>query len=222
MSINVKKAIGSKSQTVSLIDVTEGLDLTKAQKKEVSREAGEYLVERILESVSKEESPISGEGWKKTLSPKYKEVKDAEGATLKPNMELTGSMLNQLQFQVTKDGELKVGIIGDRAWIADGHNKFSDASDQGKAPKRRFLPGEGQKFDSDIAEGLERIIADKLGEFSNIKKSELNKVESKSDLWDFLKEKMEGLSRSEIRQTVLRNEKLVGMFKDLELTDWLK
>lgn len=170
--------------------------------------------------VGEQKSPVSGEPWKQSLSPDYAKKKKSEGAPPIPNMELSGKMLDALSFQNTKDG-IEIGIFGKKAWQADGHNHFSAASEHAKAPKRRFLPDEGQNFKPEIKQGIEKIIADNIIDSESLKKTDLKDIETRKDFFDFLKEKFTGLSISEITEGILRNKKLFDLIEEMDLEEFL-
>jgi len=130
-------------------------DVPSEDRDQVKEDVGNYLVEAILTEVSKGNSPVKGGAWKKTLSPSYKKVKSKYSSKLIANMELTGDMLDALEFKVTRSG-VEVGIF-DPSQVpkADGHNNFSGDS---KLPERRFIPDESQKFKSDIVNEVASII----------------------------------------------------------------
>ena len=50
-------------------------DFVDKPDKELANEVGEFLLDKILEYASKAKSPVSGEDWKSSLSPKYKTIK---------------------------------------------------------------------------------------------------------------------------------------------------
>jgi hypothetical protein len=140
------------------LDLSKIVDqgITRSQKKEI----GQYLVEQILEDVGKGKSPVRGQGWKSTLSPKYKKYKANFSSNTTANMELHGDMLDALKFKV--DGDVvEVGIFNSReAQKADNHNKFSTASMNTPVPKRQFIPNNerGETFRKDIISEVERLL----------------------------------------------------------------
>lgn len=216
--MKVVKSQGSKTRTSSEIDLFSDTPLMSDDAKaRVTDKVGLFLVEQILGAVATEESPVSGESWP-GLSPEYKKIKKAEGASPVPNMELTGDMLNSLTFRPTARG-VEVGFFGDQADKADGHNKLSGR--ENNTPKRRFLPGEGQDFKSSIASEVEAIIAEEALKDAIITPSELNSVETKTDLYDVLSSKMPGYTRSEIRAAVLANADLVELLAEFDILELL-
>ena len=134
---------------------TDGL--SRSEKKRVKDEAGEYLVDSILEYVSKGSSPVSGGQYKRSLSKEYKKVKSKISSSGIANMELYGDMLDSLTYKRTRDG-VEVGIFDtEQAKKADGHN-HSGVFGTSKLPKREFIPKPGQTFKPKINKELNQII----------------------------------------------------------------
>lgn len=217
MKIKVVKAIGSPDKTASEIDLGLSPDIPEDVQSEIKKEVGQYLVEQVLLNVSKAKTPVEGEGWP-ALSPKYKERKVQLGGVPKANMELNGDLLDSLSTQETDKG-IEIGFFDDQAWKADGHLKFS--GEKNKTPKRRFLPGKGQHFYSDIENEVSKIIADKIAENSRLLKSELRSIETKKDLYDYLMEKFGVQSRSEVRDIVTRSPEIFDKLSEEDLIDLL-
>lgn len=216
--METKRTILKKSETSSEIDLFSDLDLTKSQKKEIQSQVGEFLVEQTAIAVSSLKSPVDGgEFVSKLTSKEYKKKKLDEVGSSEPNLEFSGRMLDQLTYEPTSSG-IKIGIFGDRAPAADGHNNLSGDS---KLPRRQFLPEQGQDYKSDIKKEVERIIADVIAETSDIQKSAFEGVETKSDLYTRLGALLNLSSRAEIKLAVIRNVDLLEMLDGLELSDLL-
>ncbi len=205
---------GSSKKTVSKIDL-EIDELPPKIQREIKQEVGELIVEQVLMALGDAESLVDGESFPK-LSKNYKKKKVSEGGSSAPDLELTGGLKDALTFRPTDDG-IEVGFFGKKADHADGHLKFSGR--ENATPQRRFLPGEGQKFNSDLVNEINAIIADKTT--SVFKKSDFSGVESRSDLYDILGEQFKGMSRSEIRAFVASNPELLDMLYDLDLVRFL-
>lgn len=159
---------------------------------------------------------MKGESWPQ-LSKDYKERKLEEGGSGKPDMELDGDMLDSLTYRVTKDG-IELGFFDSEAWKADGHLKFSGL--ENNTPQRRFLPGEGQEFRSEIQGEIDRIIADNLAEAAPITKADLSDVSTRSELYELLMPYFQNMTRAEIRAAVLRTS-LAELLDDLDLLELL-
>ncbi len=211
--MKVIKATGSNTETFSSIDLGIA-DLPKDIQKDIVNEAGEFLVEQILLSLSSAKSPVSGETFP-ALSKLYKEKKVAEGGRPVPDLELRGDLKDALTFRPTENG-LEIGFFDEQAGKADGHNNFSGESE---LPKRRFLPGEGQNFKQSIVREVDRIVAEKAGEAFD--KSDFRQVESSAELYDVLRGMYGGMSKSAIRETVAGSDKLLSILMDLDLMGYL-
>lgn len=205
--------------TETSVDVDLGISkLPKRIRDRVADEVGNYLVETTLISIEQGKSPVSGEGNFKALSPKYREFKKREGGTPKPNLEFNGDLKDQLDFEITKDG-VRVGVFGDRAPAADGHNNLSGKS---SLPKRRFLPDEGQNYKRDTQREVERIIADVISEESTFKPRDFKSITTSGALYDKLGNMLVLNSRREINLAVIRNEDLQDVLKESGMYDLLR
>ena len=153
--------------------VTYKLDLKKFGIKDVEakfrdrakRDVADYLKEEILQKVGGMESPVEGHGVFKMLSPDYAAEKSGFANPI-PNLELTGKMLDALDYQI-KGNFLEIGIFDKtQAQKADNHCKFSSKSQRTKVPMRRFIPKGREKFDTDILDEIKGIIDDYTGDDS--------------------------------------------------------
>lgn len=214
--MKVIDAIGSEDTTISRIDLEIG-DLPDAMQDEIKDECAQYVKEQVLLSLHDATTPVSGEGWQ-ALSPKYKKAKEAAGATPEANMELYGSMLDSFDYE-TSDVGFDIGFIGtSEAWKADGHLKFSGA--EGSAPRRRFLPGEGQSFKKEIEQGVERIIADYRS--TQIDAAAFEDITTSTELYDELGNVLgNDLSDNELKLAALRNKDVYEILSDQDLLDLL-
>lgn len=134
--------------------------LSEATKTRIKNDVGDFLLESIPGYLSRGESPVKGENFPK-LSPEYKKKKRAEGLPGIPNLEFEGDMLDSMKFKKTDDG-IEIGFFGKEAAKADGHLHFSPESKNATAPRRRFLPGEGEEFVGPVQTSIERIVADAI------------------------------------------------------------
>lgn len=208
----------SRSEIASIIDISDELKgVPKSDRAELKERIGELLVEQILESVADAKTPVEGGEYKRVLSPEYGKFKREETGSDKANLDLTGEMLSSLDFKIKGD-KIELGIFDSmEAPKADGHNNFSGES---KLPTRQFLPKEGQEFKANIQELLRDTIADYKAD--NVNEKELAKVESKSDLYDFLKEYIgEQYTRTELKSIALGSKVLSEMLDDNDLLDLL-
>lgn len=205
------------SETVSQIDLFDGMDLSESEKTRIAEKVGEYLVLETLSSLENAKSPVIGESFPK-LTKEYKKFKLEAGGSGIPDMELTRDMKDEFTFQTTSEG-LELGVFGSSAPKADGHNKFSGK--ESANPQRRWLPDEGQKYRTPIDREVDRIVAEGVAEGLSISKADLSDVETTSDLYDLLEEKMPGFSRSEISDAILVNDEIRSLLTDMDLLDLL-
>ena len=132
------------------------LDLSEVphrNKSKVKKEIGDYIIEEILLSVSKEKSPIKNGSYKKGLSTEYRKIKGSN----KANLELEGDLLDSLVSKNKKGDEIEIGIFNkEQTGKADGHNQMH--KEHPTLPKRQFIPNEKQSFKKNIMNGVQKII----------------------------------------------------------------
>jgi hypothetical protein len=139
-----------------LID-TSGLDT--AQKEEIKEEIAEYIYDSILKDTSEQKSAVTGKKFK-ALSKDYKKIKSKIALGV-ANLELTGDMLNALEYKTYRDG-IEIGIFDpDEAQKSDNHNKFSAKSRKTKVPERQFIPRQGETFRAGIIKEV-TLLAEEL------------------------------------------------------------
>ena len=207
----------SKNETSVELDIFEGRELKPALKKKIADEVGQYLVEQTLVSMNEQKSPVRGEGSFKPLSPEYKKRKKLEVGSTSPNLEFDGILKDELNYEVTRNG-VAIGVFGERAPAADGHNNLSGKS---ALPTRRFLPDEGQVYKGTIEKEVKRIVADMIAEELSFSKKDFEGIETKAALYNKLKSIFGDLPRGELQLAVYRNEDLTVIFKKLNLMDLL-
>jgi hypothetical protein len=213
--MKVTETKASSDAITSRIDLE--LDAVPASARgEVKDRVGDLIIDAILSSVSKAQSPVAGESFP-GLSKEYKAKKVAAGHPGKPNLEFDGDMLAALGFHSTEDG-IEVGIFGNQAPKADGHNNFSGESN---LPQRRFLPDVGQEFKSSIRSGVDKIVAEAISDNARIPRHELDSISTVSELYDLLSEYFGEASRSQIRAAVLNSPDLVDLLEGEGLLDLL-
>lgn len=216
--MKVIKTTTDTGETSVTLDLFEGRSLPKKVKAEIQDQVGNYLVEQTLISMGEKKSPIAGEGSYKPLSKDYKKKKIEIVGSGNADLEFDGLMKDELTFVPTENG-IEIGVYGERAGAADGHNNLSGNS---SLPTRRFLPDKGQSYKKDTVREVERIIADVVAENTTFKKSDFKNIETKKELYDKLKTIFgSNMSRSELNIAVFRNEELTNLFKQLDLMDLL-
>lgn len=189
----------------------------KELKGEISKEVGEYLKEQILTYVASSSTPVSGASYKSSLSKSYAKFKKSEVGNTLANLELTGEMLDQLDYRVTSAG-VEVGVYGSSARKADGHNNFSGSSD---LPERRFLPKEGEAFKAQITKEVTRIIEDKLTEQIEIGRKDFALIKNKQELMDTFKTMFPDMSLNKATDAALRNREFRMLLDEFNLTRFL-
>ncbi len=183
---------------------------------EVKEKVGEFLVEQTLLAVGGSSSPVQGEEWP-ALSAAYKHWKEGQGGSNEPDLELSGGMLDALDFNPTSDG-IEIGVYGKAAPRADGHNNLSGESD---LPQRRFLPGEGQEYKSSIQKEIDAIIADAITSNVKLDKKDLDDVSTSAELYAVLEETFGDMARADIRDAVLNSSELIDLLDGEGLLDLL-
>lgn len=201
------------SETSVEIDLFEGRALPARVKKRIQQDVGNFLVEQTLVSMNEKKSPVQGEGGFKPLSKLYRKKKLDEVGSGEANLEFDGVMKDELNFHATENG-IEIGVYGERAGAADGHNNLSGKS---RLPTRRFLPDEGQNYKRGIQQEVDRIVADAIGELINFKKSDFKGIETKRELYDKLADIFGPMSRAELQLSVYRNEELTDLLASLDL-----
>lgn len=126
-------------------------DLKDLAKEEIR----EFIIDSTLEEISKGRSPVDGEGTWQKLNKEYAQEK--KGGDRTPNLELTGQMLDDYErgFKVNSDDSISFSMSGFSGDKADGHSHLSGKPS--KLPRRRFIPGDGQKYNKKITSGIKKI-----------------------------------------------------------------
>lgn len=199
------------------IDLFEGRSLNKRTKARIQNEVGQYLVEQTIASAVEKKSPVQGAPNFKALSKDYKKFKLQEVGSGEANLEFSGEMHDETDFVATDNG-IAIGVFGERAGAADGHNNFSGKS---QLPLRQSFPDVGQKYKAPIEREVERIITDIIAEEKTFRARDFRDVANKKQLYEKLAEIFGPLSRSELQLAVYRNEELTDLLKELDLLGYL-
>lgn len=123
-------------------------------KKEFMDKVGQYLVDSMLDKIAEGISPVSGGGTFKKLTKNYAD--EEKGGERTANMDENGDMLSALTYKIVGN-KIQVGIFEpDQAIKSYAHNTGFKGHPflEGKAPKRQFIPEEGQKLKKDILAGI--------------------------------------------------------------------
>jgi len=211
--MKVKGKTISGSETSVELDLFEGRNLNRTTKKRIQEEVGSFLVEQTLASMGEKKSPVAGSPNFPPLSKNYKKRKLEEVGSSEANLEFDGVLKDELDFTPTKDG-IEIGVYGERAGAADGHNNLSGKS---RIPLRQFLPDEGQKYKAPIQREVERIIADIVAEEKGFDREDFEGITTKKELYAKLRELFGDLSKSELQLSVFRNEELTSLLSELDL-----
>lgn len=212
--MKVKATKASKSATATVLDLFSETPVSAKAKAQAQQEIGEYLVEVIRDQLAEGKSVVVGESFP-ALSPEYAKRKKEEIGTKKANLEFSGDMLDALEFRTTKTG-IEIGVFGDEAPKADGHNQFSGKGTH--LPKRRFLPGEGQSFSKAIRDEVTAIIQDAVVDTTKFTRRDFAGVETKADLYGVLGELFgEGYSRPQLKMMALRSGELLDLLTATKL-----
>lgn len=205
--MRVTKTIVNSSEISSFIDLEIPDGVPKEKRDSVKRECGEVIIDGILLAVGRSRSPIAGEDWP-PLSQDYRDEKRDMGRGGKANMEQSGDMLDALKFSVTNDG-IKLGIEGEAAPRADGHNNFSGKS---RLPRRKFLPEEGDSFISQIENDVQSIISESVVTGESVTKARIKQVSTKVELNNLLRELYPSITVREAKSAILLDDKLRSLF----------
>lgn len=215
--MEVKKVHVEDGRLSSEIDLGDLLKrVPKSERERVKADVSEFLIERILLDVAGQKSPVSGRRFK-GLSKEYAEHKKEETGSTDANLDLTGAMLGALDVRITDKG-IEIGVFGENAGKADGHNNFSGDSN---LPRRQFLPDVGEGFRSEIASGVDKIIQDAISSSAEPSKEDFEDLDSKAELYAVLEGIYGDLTRSEIRAAVLRSEALLEILEETDSLKWL-
>lgn len=208
----------SKSAIYSEIDISKDLvGIPKSDQSTLKDQLGELLVEQILESLADVRSPVQGGKYKTKLSADYAKKKKAETGSSAANLDLTGEMINSIDYKI-KGNTIQIGVFGSDAGKADGHNNFSGMS---KLPTRQFLPEAGQNFRKDIQTLLSDTIDGYRADITELDSSKLKNIETTKELYQYLADQLGLSKRSEIKSMVLESKNLLNALDKYNLVDLL-
>lgn len=118
-------------------------------RKKVAEEIGELIRDFILENAASGKSPVKGGKWHKPLSKDYKKRKANESSAGFANLELSGDLLDSLDYSVDDKGNVEIGFFdSDEAAKAYGHNTSyrGHRKIKNRNIKREIIPKSDQKF----------------------------------------------------------------------------
>jgi hypothetical protein len=220
VKIKIENKSEPKKKTTSEIRFLENLEIKNRQ--DLKRKVGDFIKESVLDAVGGASSPLEGGDWpalgSTSKSGSYKKFKKGKGA-VKANMELSGDMLDAYDYKLTTEG-VELGVFGKKQGEkADGHNKLTGRSNP--TPKRRFIPGDKDKFNETITEGIESLVAEHIVEKENIKRSDLVNLTSKSAFDDFVKATFPDITLIEAKQAIKNTPSIFEMLDELGLIGFL-
>lgn len=146
----------SLDETSFTFEVSDIDKVPEDRRDELLNDIGEYLVDSILDYVGDSKSPVSGGAFKKKLSDAYAKREGKSDA----NLDLTGSMLDSLSYDIDPDnGTIVLGIFDEKEIPKAYNHNVGDT-----LPKRQFLPDDDkdQNFKAEILRGVDRIIEEYL------------------------------------------------------------
>lgn len=151
----------SKSKVVFEFDPFEMLGLdspSRSVKRDALEEIAEFARDELLQYYGEGKSPAAGGEWKRTLSAGYKKLKGDISSSNFANMELSGDMLDALEYKVV-GGKIQLGWFdATEAAKAEGHQTGYKGHPTIKdGPKRQLLPDNGGEFKRDIKQGMKAI-----------------------------------------------------------------
>ena len=134
---------------------------SKAKQREILQNVADYLKPAIENYCDDMNSPVSGHGRFKNLTKKYANEKADAGGIPIPNLLLDGDMRSALVAKPTRQGTVKVEVVGKESDKADGHCNHSGNS---RIPTRRFIPDEGEQFKRAILLDVKAIVQEGMGD----------------------------------------------------------
>lgn len=140
--------MGKVTFKLKLNDIIDTAGLTVSEKDQIKQTIGEFIYDRILEDTSNQMSAVTGKRWK-GLSKKYKKIKSKVAMGV-ANLELTGDMLDALEYRPYRDG-IEIGVFdSDEGLKAENHNKTTKRALKTPLPKRQFIPHKNESFRAGI------------------------------------------------------------------------
>lgn len=137
-----------------------GVNVPAENRAEALEAVANFLKEEALMQIARGKSPVDGGPWKPTLTKEYKERKAQESSVVKPNLELSGDLLDALDVKKKSTNRLFYGVDSDQAGKAEGNNIGSYGRDPDEGNARRFIPLRGETFTDKIIDGMREILED--------------------------------------------------------------
>lgn len=134
----------------------DGIDeLSRADKKELLDQIGEYVKFTMLDYIGENRSPVDGDKFEK-LSKKYAQKVGHKQSDLQAE----GDLLDSLDFKI-RSSSIEIGFFEKlQAAKAYGHTTGMEGHPwlEGITPERKILPMGKEKFDSDIMDGIAALV----------------------------------------------------------------
>lgn len=213
MAMRVTRTRVSDNEISSEIDILDGVNVDAETRRAIKADVAEFLVDSILGDVSEARSPVTGRGFA-PLSADYRRFKQQAGRGTSPNLEFSGDMLDQLGDEGAGRNSIRIGVFGDTAQQADGHNNFSGKS---SLPTRRFLPERGQNFTKEIRDGVDSIISDHVVRSRRIPQTRLRAVGSRTALNRLIRELFPAITLNQAKDAILADDDLTSLFEAANL-----
>jgi hypothetical protein len=115
------------------------------------KDVADFVKESMLDYYGDGVSPVTGDKFKR-LSKDYAKFKRGQSSSAYANMELTGEMLDALEYKI-KGSKIEIGWFGG----VDAKKAFNHTTGD-TLPKRPLVPTARQKFDDPIEEGITEIL----------------------------------------------------------------
>ena len=118
----------------------------------------EFVRDSILDHAGDAKSPVKNGPWKKSLTPAYKDIKAEESSSKKANLELSGELLDAVDFRIDGNNIIE-GVFDGNVGKAEGNNIGSYGRRSGnKSKARRFIPLRGETWNQTITRGIKDLV----------------------------------------------------------------
>lgn len=144
----------NKNEVSFTYDLDELLeDVPIEDREDAAYEAGNIALDAVKSYMSKQSSPVKGEGKFKSLSKDYKKIKQKVAGNKKANLKLYGNLDESMELEAD-DSSFTISIRPDNAGKAYNHNVGDTL------PKRQFLPDDanGETFKRNVVSKIKQEI----------------------------------------------------------------
>lgn len=126
--------------------------IPRSKRDDAKEEVLNFIKEQMLADLSESVSPVTGDEFA-PLSKKYAEFKKMQSSAVKPNMELTGALLDSLQFEDKGGDKVEIGWFDEDQAVKAYNHTVGDT-----VPKRPLIPGPREDFREGIMDEVEKIL----------------------------------------------------------------